>query len=155
MGRLYRNYARIHTVEEKTRHPILSFDACHARLHFDFCLLRSLRLPPANVPSWEDLVCLTLSVRVQEFVGDQVVGRLGIEAQVVLVHLLGRAGLREVKRHFLEGPSVFGAVDADGNLVGSVDCLCLTACRKSFLLAAIRGHVDFIQTFFIMTNLKE
>ena len=98
---------------------------------------------------------MPLLVRVQDLVGDQVVGRLRIEAQVTLVHLLGCAGLREVKLHFLEGPSVFGAVDADGNLVGSVDCLCLTACRKSFLLAAIRGHVDFVQTFFIMTNLKE
>ena len=145
MGRLYRNYARIQTVEEKTCPPILSFDAWHTLLHFDFYLLRSLRLPPPNVPSWEDLGCLTLSVRVQDLVGDQVVGRLRIEAQVDLVHLLGCAGLREVKLHFLEGPSVFCAVDADGNLVGSVDCLCLTACRKSLILDAISGHVDFIE----------
>ena len=68
------------------------------------------------------------------------------------MNLLGRAGLCEIKLHFVKSPLVFGAVDADGNLVGGVDRLCLTVCRESFLVSVIGGHDDSILNHLIMTN---
>ena len=79
-------------------------------------------------------------MRVQDPVGDQVLRRLRIEAKVVLVHLLVGAGLHEVKLDLLECPSVLYAVDIDGDLVGSANCLSLTFCRESLLMYVISGH---------------